>query len=184
MQAPNQRFERTARQRCWRVPSSLRSSAGRLTATFTVRFAEEPVPVLSRDRLVVNVPARPGAAICGLAIRCPFWHALRRLPASIDPGKQPRRAPAVGVVLGAELRAQQRLFRAYPCEERRDDERREQHAHSRAKGQGPTERVDQQPQVAGMADNPIDTGRDERMPGLDGDQSAEPTTQHEHRIDS
>jgi hypothetical protein len=44
----------------------------------------------------------------------------RRRRASIEPGNQPRRAATVGIVLAAELRAQQRLFRADAREERRD----------------------------------------------------------------
>jgi hypothetical protein len=95
-----------------------------------------------------------------------------------------RGTPTVGVIFTAEVRAQQRLFRAYACEKRRDEKRGEQHADSRPKGQGPTQRVDDQPQVAGMTDDTIDTRRDQYMPGLDGDQPAEPTTQHKYWIDS
>src|SRR5262249_18034984 len=49
-------------------------------------------------------------------------------PILIDPGKEARRAAAVGIVRVAELRAQQPLFRTYTRDERRDRERRQQHA--------------------------------------------------------
>src|SRR2546423_71569 len=65
-------------------------------------------------------------------------------------------------------------------QERRDHERREQHANPRTKGQAPPQCVDEQPQRARMADDPIDTAGDQRMPGLDGDQPAEPRAEHKH----
>ena len=34
--------------------------------------------------------------------------------------------------------------------------------------QTPPQRVDEQPQIAGVADDSIDTARDQRVPGLDG----------------
>ena len=58
---------------------------------------------------------------------------VRRPLASIEPGNQPRRAGAVGIVFIAELGAQQRLFRAYAREERWDQEDREQHPDARTK---------------------------------------------------
>src|SRR5512132_1744346 len=66
----------------------------------------------------------------------------------------------------------------YAREERRDKQHREQHADPRTKGEGPPQRVDEQPQIAGVADDPIDSRRDERMSGLDGDQSTEPAAEH------
>ena len=47
---------------------------------------------------------------------------------SIEPGDQPPRTAAIGIVFGTEMRAQQHLFRADTCEKRQDEERREQHA--------------------------------------------------------
>src|SRR5436309_1058903 len=101
----------------------------------------------------------------------------------INSRNQPRRAAAVGVILVAELRAQQPLFRAYARDERRDEQRREQHAESRTKGERPSQRTDQQSQITGMTDDAIDPARDQRMPWLDRDQSAEATAEHEHRPD-
>ena len=44
--------------------------------------------------------------------------------------------------------------------------------------------VDEQPEVAGVADDPIDTAGDQRVPRLDGDQPAEPTAEHKDRPES
>src|SRR5262245_34394956 len=71
--------------------------------------------------------------------------------ASIKPGQQPRAAAAIGVVFEAEPRAQQPLFSADASDQRREDEGCEQHADRRSEGEGPTQRVDEQPQIAGMA---------------------------------
>jgi hypothetical protein len=60
---------------------------------------------------------------------------LRRPLALIEPWNQPPRAAAVRIVLTAELRAQQHLFRAYAREERWNNERREQQAGPRTKTQ-------------------------------------------------
>jgi hypothetical protein len=54
-------------------------------------------------------------------------------------------------------------------EERRDHQCCEQHAHPRAKGEAPPQRVDEQSQIARVADEPIDTIRDQGVPGLDRD---------------
>ena len=62
-------------------------------------------------------------------------------------------------------------------------QRREQHADPRAKSQRPSERVDEQAQIARVADDAIDPARNKRVPGLDGDQPAEPTAEHEDRPD-
>lgn len=99
-------------------------------------------------------------------------------PASIEPGNQPPCAGAVGLIRGAELRAQKPLFRVYARDKRRDKERRQQHAGPRSKSESPAQRVDKQPQIAGVADDGIDAARDKRMPWLDGDQAAEPVAEH------
>lgn len=53
---------------------------------------------------------------------------LHRRLSSIESGYQPRRAGAISLVLLAELRAQQRLFRADAREQHRQEKRRDQHA--------------------------------------------------------
>ena len=53
----------------------------------------------------------------------------------IEPWNQPLGAGAVGIVLAAKLRTQQPLFRSDAREERRYNERREQHADPRMKGE-------------------------------------------------
>ena len=85
---------------------------------------------------------------------------------------------AINLVLPAELRAQQPLFRTYARDERRYEKRCEKHADPRTKGERPAQRVDEQTQIAGVADDAIDTARDQRMPWLDGHQSAEPAAEH------
>jgi hypothetical protein len=68
-------------------------------------------------------------------------------------------------------------------EERRDKERREQHADSRTKGKAPPQRVHEQPQIAGVADDAIDTACDQGVPRLDGNQPAKPAAEHKDRPD-
>ena len=79
----------------------------------------------------------------------------------------------IAFVLATELRSQEGLLRTHPREERGKQERHEQHAGPRSKSKGAPQRTDQQPQVAGMADNTVHTARDQLMPWLNGDQSAE-----------
>jgi hypothetical protein len=64
------------------------------------------------------------------------------------------------------------------CEERRYKERREQHAHPRTKGQGPSQRVDEQAQIARVTDDTIDTAGNQHVAGLNGYQPAEPAAEH------
>ena len=63
-------------------------------------------------------------------------------------------------------------------DQRRNEERRDQHADTGTKCQAPAQRADKQPQIAGVADNSVDTAGDQRVPGLDGDQPAELIPQH------
>src|SRR4030095_8524054 len=89
----------------------------------------------------------------GSRTNCPGASARYFSPlplALIEPGNQPRRAAAVGIILAAELRAQQRLFCAYAREERRDSERREQDADARTKSEGPPQRVDEEAPTTGV----------------------------------
>jgi hypothetical protein len=83
-------------------------------------------PAQSAHRLRCTEPAGPDRFEILLA----GWPASSSgaALALIEPGNQPRRAGAVGIVLAAELRVQQRLLRAYAREERRDNERCEQQA--------------------------------------------------------
>src|SRR5271165_2720007 len=88
---------------------------------------------------------------------------------SVKPGNQPRRSIAVAIVLAAELRAQQPFFGMYAGKERRDQKRRQHYADARPKSESPPERIDEQPQIAGVADDTIDAARDQFMAGLDRD---------------
>jgi len=100
---------------------------------------------------------------------------------SIKPGKQARGAAAIGIVFGAELRAQHSLFGADAGEERREHEGGEEDADRRSKCQRPAQRVDEQPQIARVADDAIDAARDQLVPGLDRDQPAEAMAEHKDR---
>ena len=73
------------------------------------------------------------------------------------------------------------LLGVHPRDERRDHQRRQEHAHPRAERQAPPQRGEQEPEIARVADGPVDARRDERMPRLDGHQAAEAATEHEDR---
>src|SRR5512144_2700903 len=45
-------------------------------------------------------------------------------------------------------------------------------------GEGPPQRVDEQPQIAGATDDAVHASRNQRMFRLDGDQPAEPMAEH------
>src|ERR1700746_1325068 len=66
-------------------------------------------------------------------------------------------------------------------DERRNRQRRQQHDDHGTKGQRPSQRVDDEAQVAGMTNDAIDPARDQRMPRLDGDEPAEAVAEHEYR---
>ena len=55
------------------------------------------------------------------------------------------------------------------------------YADARAKSKGPPERIDEQAEIAGIADDTIDAARDQFVAGLDGDQPAEPPSEHKDR---
>src|SRR6516165_715349 len=95
--------------------------------------------------------------------------------ASVESRNQPRSAPTVGIVLVAELCAQQGLFGSNACKERRDNQRREDQAGSRTKGQSPPEHQDDRAEVARVSDDAIDSVSDQFMPRLNGHQPAETT---------
>src|SRR5215467_7355350 len=131
------------------------------------------------------IPARPQtmrearriatAALAGTSSGCSL--------ALINPWNQPRRAAAVGVVLVAELRVQQPLFRVDARDQRRNREYRQQHADHGTKGQRPSQGADEQAQIAGVTNDAINPVRNQRMSGLDGDEPAEAVAEYEHRPD-
>ena len=122
-----------------------------------------------------------GAACSATPQQCAEDEQEPALASLIDSGNQPCCPGTVGPVLVAKLGAQQPLFCTDAREERRDHERREQQANPRTKGEAPPQRVDEQPQIARVADHTIDPAGDQRVPGLDGDQPAEPTAEHKDR---
>ena len=97
---------------------------------------------------------------------CPKRCLVMRI-ASIHPGDEPPGTRAVGVILGAELRAEESLFRAYPRDERWNKQRREHNADAGAKREGPPERIHEQAQITGIAYDTVDAIGNKRMPGLD-----------------
>jgi hypothetical protein len=68
-----------------------------------------------------------------------------------------RRAVAIDLVLAAELRAQQPLFLTYARDERRYKKRSEKQGDAGTKGQGPPQGVDEQTQIARVADGQLCT---------------------------
>src|SRR4051794_35805304 len=79
------------------------------------------------------------------------------------------------------MRAQQPLLRMNARQEGRYEGRREEDADPRVEGRAPAQRADDQPQVAGVADDAVDAPGHQRVPRLDGDQPAEPVPEHEDR---
>lgn len=75
----------------------------------------------------------------------------------------------------------QSLLCAYACEQRRNVEKREQHPDCRPKGQPPSERATEQSQIAGIANDSVDPGRHQLVPGLDRDQPAKPPSERDDR---
>jgi hypothetical protein len=93
----------------------------------------------------------------------------------MEPGNEP---PYPGTIRIAKLRVQQPHFGAVARHQRRHDERREQHAKTRTKSLVPAQGVDQQPQIAEMADDTINATGDQRIPNLDSEQPAESIAEH------
>jgi hypothetical protein len=67
--------------------------------------------------------------------------------------------------------------------ERRSEEHCEQYPDPRTKGERPSQRVDEQPQIARVTDDPVDTARNQLVARLDGYQPTEPMTEHKDRPD-
>ena len=108
---------------------------------------------------------------------------MRHQFASIEPGNQARRATAVGIVLAAELCTQQPLFGTNAREKRRNEQHCKQYPDPRTKSEGPPQRVDEQAQIARVADDTINTARNQLVAGLDSHQPAKAMTQHKDRPD-
>ena len=108
---------------------------------------------------------------------------VRHQFASIEPGNQPRRATAVGIVLAGELCTQQPLFGTNAREKRRNEQHCEQYPDPRTKSECPPQRVDEQAQIARVTDDTVDTTRNQRVAGLDGYQTAETAPEHKDRPD-
>src|SRR3954454_23670327 len=93
--------------------------------------------------------------------------------ALINPRDQPRRPPLVFLVLHPELRREQPLLRPDASGQGHQQPPGQQHTYERAECQPPAGRVDQQSQVARMAEHVVDPVGDQTVSLLDGDQSAE-----------
>ena len=81
---------------------------------------------------------------------------VRHELASVEPGNQARRATAVDIVLAAELRTEHPFFSTNARKERRNEEHCQQYPDPRTKGERPSQRVDEQPQIARVTDDPVD----------------------------
>ena len=75
------------------------------------------------------------------------------------------------------------LCRVYTGKQRRHQKRRKQYADPRAKRQGPPQRIDEQPEIARVADDAVGAASDQRMSGLDRDQPAETPPEYKNRPD-
>src|SRR5262249_24398719 len=60
-------------------------------------------------------------------------------------------------------------------------ERRKQHTDPRPKSKGPSQHLEEQPQITRVADDAVDAARGQHVPRLDRDQPAEPMAEHENR---
>jgi hypothetical protein len=103
------------------------------------------------------------------------------LSSSINPRHQPPRPFAVGIVLGAEVLAQQTLLGSDPPHQGHQQRSHQQDSNTGAKRQHPPQRCNEQPQVTRVADHAINPVRSELMPQLDRHQPAEAISQHRHR---
>src|SRR6202048_1814339 len=79
------------------------------------------------------------------------------------------------------MAAQKPLLCAHAREERRQHAGGKEHAHTGTKGEAPPQRADEQSQIAGMADAAVDAGRNQLVPGLYGNKTAEAMAEHEYR---
>src|SRR5215467_9077633 len=151
----------------------------RATREFMAALGRSSAWMVPPQYIAFGLPRRMEARGDPLSVR----PSARAVP-SIDSGNQPRGPRAVGFVRAAELAAQQRLLRADAREQWRNRQCDKQHADPRAECQCPAQRADLQSKITGMANDAIDPSRDQRMPGLDGDQSAETMAEHEDRPDA
>src|SRR5579883_222309 len=104
-----------------------------------------------------------------------------RFCVSIDVWDQTPSARDIGVVFGAELSAQQSLFGIHAPDQNRNIECREYETDAGAEDERPAESGDDEAEIARIADRAVNSGRDQTMLRLDGDQAAETIAQHENR---
>ena len=105
---------------------------------------------------------------------------IRRTQAecSIDSWDQPPSAAAVSIIRIAEVFAQEDFLRVDSREQGRHQQRCQNQTAPRSECESPSDRVDEQSEIAGVADDPVDTACDKRMPRLNGNQSAKPTPEY------
>src|SRR5271165_124072 len=91
----------------------------------------------------------------------------------IHPRNQSRRPVTVSVVLLTKPSRQQRLLRVHARDQRRHQQDGHHDTDTRTKRQPPSKGQHDQPKVARVANETINTRRDQRVIGLDRDQPAE-----------
>src|SRR5262245_41571308 len=150
--------------RVWRAPMSrIASQTASGLADVTISLRIDAISLASGYRL--NAPPRS-------------WVSQGESAFSIEARYQTPRAAAIGIVLAAEMRAQQSLLRTDARHQRHEHGRYDQQPDSGAKGECPSDHVDQEPEITWMADHTIGAARFQGVSRLDGYQATEPWTQH------
>src|SRR5580765_6333026 len=93
--------------------------------------------------------------------------AAENTKASVDTSKQTRSSRPIGTILVAKLVHQQRLFGADPGEERRYETRCQHQSNYRAERQNPSNKNEEQTEIARVPDDTIDSRRPQSVAGLD-----------------
>lgn len=109
----------------------------------------------------------------------PVGHPSKLREMLVEPGEEAGGALAVGLVFVAELGEEEGFFGADARDEKWDEGDDEKHAHAGTKGEDPAEGVEEQAEVAGMTNDTVDSGGDESVVALDGDESAEAVAENE-----
>lgn len=129
-----------------------------------------------------SAPFPPGIPHKGMRLRRIIGALLSGAPYSFTIQSKPH--PSLQAEIPIALRREHAAWagddlgpgrRSFPAD------RYEQHVDARTKGKAPPQRVDEEPQIAGVTDDAIDTACHQRMSGLDRHQPAEPAAEHEDR---
>src|SRR5262245_40963121 len=100
--------------------------------------------------------------------------------ALVDSGDQSRCMASISVIFGTKMAGEQPLLGTDAPQHHDGGGQGQQQADAGAKGEPPSERGEQQPEIARMADHAVDPVGDETMLGLDRHQAAETVAEHEN----